>query len=123
MVLKRRRTEQGHSFWNLHEYYITYSCSKSLNDKLLKKKMNALITVDTLTIKTANKSISNTEIGLTQHFIQHILNNYKSVEIERKELERFVPFKKVNALYQSDSLLTKRIKTTNVNPFYKLLKD
>lgn len=120
-------TEQGRSFWNLHQYYTTYSADKSLNDRLLRKRMNALISVDTLTIKTANKSISTTEIGLTQHFIQYILNNYKSGEIKRKELERFVPFKKVNALYQADSLLTKKHKDnkyySDVNPSYKLLKD
>lgn len=70
--------------------------------------MNALISGDMLTIKTANKSILNTEIELTQEFIQYILNNYKSGKIRRKELERFVPFKKVNALHQADSLLTKK---------------
>lgn len=89
--------------------------------------MNALISVDTLTITNADKSISNTEIALTQHFIQYILNNYKSGEIKRKELERFVPFKKVNTLYHADSLLTKKHKDnkyySDVNPSYKLLKN
>ncbi|MEJ7684041.1 MAG: hypothetical protein WKG06_40550 [Segetibacter sp.] len=31
-------TEQGRSFWNLHEYYTTYSNNNSLDDKALKKK-------------------------------------------------------------------------------------
>src|SRR5215218_6625057 len=55
-------TEQGRSFWNLHQYYTTYSNDTSLNDKALRKKMNALISVDTLRIKAPNKSIINTEI-------------------------------------------------------------
>lgn len=31
-------TEQGRNFWNLHEYYTTYSGDSTLNDKSLKKK-------------------------------------------------------------------------------------
>src|SRR4051794_1589325 len=83
--------EQGRSFWNLHEYSTTYGNDTSLNNKALKKRMNALISKDTLLIPQANKSISNTEITLTQHFIEYILNNYKSGEIKRKEMERFIP--------------------------------
>src|SRR4051812_17619592 len=103
-------TEQGRSFWNLHEYYTTYSNDTSLNDKAFKKKMTALISVDTLTIKMVDKSIANTEMTLTQHFMQYILDNYKAGEIKRKELERFVPFKKEDAMYEADSLLTKKHK-------------
>lgn len=120
-------TEQGRSFWNLHNYYTTYSRDTSLNDKALKKKMNALVSVDTLTIKAVDKSISNTEISLTQHFLQYILKNYKSGEIKRKEVERFVPFKKEDAMYIADSLLTKKHKDnkyySDVNLSYRLLKD
>lgn len=120
-------TEQGRSFWNLHEYYTTYSKDTLLSDKSLKKRMNALISADTLTIKAPTPSIANTEISLTQHFIQYILKNYKSGEIKRKEMERFVPFKKEDALYHADSLLTKKHKDnkyySDVNPSYKLLKD
>lgn len=120
-------TEQGRSFWNLHEYYTTYSKDTTLDDKGLKKKMNSLVSVDTLYVNASDKSIANTEITLTQHFIQYILNNYKSGEIKRKELERFVPFKKEDAMYEADSLLTKKHKDnkyySDVNPSYKLLKD
>lgn len=119
-------TEQGRSFWNVHEYYSTYSKDAALDDKTLEKKMNAMIIVDTLKIKAADKSVANTEIKLTQHFIQYLINNYKSGEIKRKEIERFVPFKKADALYLADSLLTKKHKDdkyySDVNPAYKLLK-
>lgn len=89
--------------------------------------MNALISVDTLEIKAVDKSIANTEITLTQHFIQYILKNYKSGEIKRKEMERFVPYKKEDAMYYADSLLAKKHKDnkyySDVNPSYKLLKE
>jgi murein L,D-transpeptidase YcbB/YkuD len=120
-------TEQGRSFWNLHEYYTTYNSDTSLDDKALKKKMNALVSIDTLTIKTVSTSIASTEIALTQHFIQYMLNNYKAGQIKRKEMERFVPFKKEDAMYLADSLLTKKHKDNkyyaDVNPSYKLLQN
>jgi murein L,D-transpeptidase YcbB/YkuD len=55
------------------------------------------------------------------------LNNYNHGEIKRKEMERFVPFKKVETMYLADSILTKKHKDNkyyaDVNPAYKLLKD
>lgn len=120
-------TEQGRSFWNLHEYYTTYNSNNALNDKALKKKMNALVSIDTLSVKASDKAVANTEIALTQHFFQYMLDNYKSGEIKRKEVERFVPFKKEDAMSLADSLLTKKHKDNkyyaDVNPSYKLLKD
>jgi murein L,D-transpeptidase YcbB/YkuD len=120
-------TEQGRSFWNLHEYYNTYRDDTSLIDKSLKKKMNFLVSEEDLRVNASDKSIANTEITLTQHFIQYILNNYKGGEIKRKELERFVPYKKEEAMYLADSLLTKKHKDnkyySDVNEPYKLLKD
>jgi hypothetical protein len=103
-------TEEGRSFWNLHEYYTTYSENNSLDDKALKKRMNYLVSEETLSVKDSDKSIANIELTLTSHFLQYILINYKQGEIKRKEMERFVPFKKEDALYLADSLLTKKHK-------------
>src|ERR671932_178347 len=89
--------------------------------------MNRLVAVDTLAVSASDKSIANTEMSLTEHFIQYILNNYKHGEIKRKEMEKFVPYKKQDALFLADSLLTKKHKDNkyyaDVNPAYKLLKD
>lgn len=118
-------TEQGRSFWNLHEYYTTYSSNNSLDDKALKKKMNAIISEDSISLKAA--SVANTEITLTRHFLQYMQDNYKSGDIKRKEIERFVPFKKEDALGYADSILTKKHKDNkyyaDVNPSYKLLLE
>ena len=120
-------TEQGRSFWNLHEYYTTYNSDNSLDDKSLKKKMNYIMSEELVKVGGNDKSMANTELTLTKHFIQYILNNYKGGEIKRKEMERFVPFKKADAMYLADSLLTKKHKDkkyyADVNPAYKLLKD
>lgn len=120
-------TEQGRSFWNLHEYYITYKRNNSSDDKKLKKKMDYLLSEETLKVSSGDKSMANTEITLTEHFIEYILENHKKGEIKRKEMERFVPFKKEDAMHLADSLLTKKHKDNkyyaDVNPSYKLLQD
>ncbi len=120
-------TEQGRSFWNLHQYYNTYSGDSSLIDNVLDKKMNRLVSLETLAVKPSDSSIAKTELTLTAHFIEYILDKYPSKQIKRKEMEKFVPYKKSDALYLADSLLTKKHKDNkyyaDVNTAYKLLKD
>ena len=120
-------TEQARQFWNLHQYFTTYSNNKSLTDKSLEKKMQRIVTEEDLKINASDKSSLNTELLLTQHFIQYILKNYETGVIKRKELERFVPRKKEDALYLADSLLTKKHKDNkyyeDANEAYKKLKD
>lgn len=116
---------QALNFWNLHEYYRTYSSDKSLNDKNLESKMDFLVGGEKVNIKNNDTKYTNIELTLTEHFIRYILNNYKNGEIKRKEMERFVPLKKQDALVIADSLLTKKHKDnkyyTDVNESYKLL--
>ncbi|HEX8462456.1 MAG TPA: L,D-transpeptidase family protein [Segetibacter sp.] len=120
-------TEEGRSFWNLHEYHTTYSGDNSLSDKTLKKRMNYLISEETLAVNASDKSTLNTELTLTAHFISYLVNNYNGGEIKRKEMERFVPFKKADAMFIADSILTKKHKDNkyyaDINPEFKNLKD
>jgi murein L,D-transpeptidase YcbB/YkuD len=89
--------------------------------------MDYLMSAETVSVSANDKAMANTEMKLTHHFIKYILNNYKKGEIKRKEMERFVPFKKEEAMYLADSLLTKKHKDNkyygDVNAAYKLLKD
>ena len=120
-------TEQGRSFWNLHEYDNTYSKDKSLDDKALRKTMTAFAEMDSFKLTTANAKAMNTELLLTVHFIDFILKNYQPGDIKRKETEKFVPSKKQDALFLADSLLSKKHKDnkyySDVNLPYKLLKQ
>ncbi|GEO08880.1 L,D-transpeptidase family protein [Segetibacter aerophilus] len=120
-------TEEGRSFWNLHEYSTTYKHNNSSDDKKLKKKMDYLLSEESLRVSAGDNSMINTEISVTSHFIEYILENYQKGEIKRKEMERFVPFKKAEAMYLADSLLTKKHKDNkyyaDVNPAYGLLKN
>jgi murein L,D-transpeptidase YcbB/YkuD len=99
----------------------------SLKDKALQRKMDNLIAEDQLSVSSGDKSFLNTELTLTQHFIQYILHNYAKGFVKRKEMERFIPVKKVDALQLADSILNKKHKDDkyfeDVNPAYSSLKD
>jgi murein L,D-transpeptidase YcbB/YkuD len=120
-------TEEGRRFWNLHEYSTTYNQNNNSDDKKLKKKMDYLLSEEAVKVSANDKSMANTEISVTLHFLEYILENYQKGEIKRKEMERFVPFKKEDAMQLADSLLTKKHKDNkyyaDVNPAYGLLKD
>jgi murein L,D-transpeptidase YcbB/YkuD len=119
-------TEQARGFWNLHEYVTSYDADTSLNHKGLKKTMDRLTAEETLSV-SATKSFINTELLLTKHFIQYMLNNYEKGYVKRKEMERFIPARKQSALYLADSLINKKHKDDkyfeDVNASYRGLKE
>ena len=120
-------TEQARGFWNLHSYYTKYSDDSTLDDKKLRNRMENYSTDEDFRPSAKDKSIINTELKLTQHFIHYILANYEKGYVKRKEMERFIPAKKMDAMYLADSLLTKKHKDDkyfeDVNESYKLLKE
>lgn len=119
--------EQTYAFWNLHDYVTTYDGDTSLKDKALQKKMEALTAEEKLSPKASDSTYVRTELTLTEHFIRYVLNNYQKGYVKRKEMERFIPYKKEDALVLADSLLTKKHKDSKyfeeVNAPYKGLKD
>ena len=120
-------TEQGRGFWNLHNNYTSSSEDTTLDNNALKKIMDNLVTNDSISPSANNKTFINTEIQLTSQFIRHTLTAYEEDYVKRKEMERFVPAMKQDALYYADSLLKKKHKNDkyyeDVNPSYGLLKD
>lgn len=119
-------TEQARGFWNLHDYHTSYNHDTVLHDKALQKKMDRLTAEDSLTIRASDKTFINTELTLTEHFIQYNLSTYEDGYVKRKEMERFVPLKREDALSLADSLLNKKHKDgkyfEDVNASYKALK-
>ncbi len=119
-------TEQALGFWNLRNY-ATYAGDTSLKNKVLKNRMDHLLADSDLVVSSSDKSLINTELLLTQQFIKYSLSNYEKGYIKRKEMERFVPFKKEDAMVLADSLITKKHKDNkyfeDVNQSYKLLKE
>lgn len=120
-------SEQTMGFCNQLNYYKTYINKNALSDKQLQKKIDAMMQEDSLKINGKDKSIINAELQLTQQFIKYILDTYDKGVVKRKEMERFVPIKKQDAMELADSLLTKKHKDNkyyeSANEPYKLLKD
>lgn len=120
-------TEQALGFWNLHDYVTTYNNDTLLRDKALQKRMDNLTAEENLSVDASDKSFINTELTLTHHLILYVLNNYEKGYVKRKEMERFIPFKKQDPMYLADSLLNKKHKDNkyfeDVNEPYRLLKD
>ncbi|HRO69706.1 MAG TPA: L,D-transpeptidase family protein [Chitinophagaceae bacterium] len=120
-------TEQARGFWNLHNHYTSSTDDTLLENKQLQKRMDRLVAQENIAPSAKNKNFIATEIQLTLHFITHTLLAYDREYVKRKEMERFVPAKKVDAIYLADSLLKKKHKDDkyyeDVNPSYGLLKE
>ena len=118
--------EQALAFWNLHNYDF-YEGDTTIKDKVLQKKMDDLMTDTALSVNANDKSMLSTELALTEHFIRFSLNNYDKEYLKRKEMERFVPLKKVDPIALADSLLNKKHKNNkyfdDINEAYKKLKE
>lgn len=115
------------NFWNLHEYYNICSDDSNLDDKALKKRMDALLTETSFKVRETDNGFANTELTLTEHFIHHILTNYEKGAIRRREMERFIPLQKHDAMLLADSMLSKKHKDnkhySDINQPYKLLSE
>ncbi len=116
-------TEQALGFWTLKNY----SGDTATKSKQLQKRMDDLMTDDDLKVSSTDKSMINTELRLTENFIDYTRSNYEKGYVKRKEMERFIPFKKSDPIYLADSILNKKHKDdkyfSDVNASYKLLKD
>lgn len=97
--------------------------SEALKD--LHKRMHELIGAKNL--NTSNKSILEVELKLTDQLINYAKSNFKKGYVKRKEIEKFIPYVKEDALEQADSLLAelKRQKKdfADINEPFKLLSE
>jgi murein L,D-transpeptidase YcbB/YkuD len=116
-------SEQAMGFSSLLNF--TDDTSKSL--KKLHKKMHEYIGAENLKVTPENKAVLQTELLLTENLIAYTKSNFKKGYVKRKEIEKFIPYVKENAIVQADSLLAelKRQKKdfADINKPYKLLSD
>jgi murein L,D-transpeptidase YcbB/YkuD len=121
-------TEQARGFWNLYHYNSKYYSDSLTKNKKLVTTMDRLFAQDdsTTSISNTDKSARQTELTLTRLFIEHGLEVYEEGYVKRKEMEHFVPIKKVDAIQLADSLVTKKHKDNkyfdDINESYKKLK-
>jgi murein L,D-transpeptidase YcbB/YkuD len=120
-------TEQARGFYSLYSFDASHNSDSLIKDKKLQLRMNNLFAAEDLKVSTSDKSILDTELKLTRLFIEHGLEVYEDGYVKRKEMERFVPYRKVDALQTADSLLNKKHKDNkyfeDINEPYAKLKQ
>jgi murein L,D-transpeptidase YcbB/YkuD len=116
-------SEQAMGFSSL----LNFTGDTSARQKKLEKKMDDLMADTGLQVSEDNKSIRSTELFLTESLIRYSLTNFPKGYVKRKELERFIPFKKKDPIELADSLLNKKHKDdkyyADINPAYKALSE
>ncbi|MGB4773585.1 MAG: L,D-transpeptidase family protein [Daejeonella sp.] len=116
-------TEQARAFWNLYNTYINYSRDSSLVNKSLNKQMELFIAEGIKNIP--GKEIIQTELQLTNRFFKYAHYAYAG-RIDPRDLQWFIPRKKVDAIALLDSLIASKGKNLEewepVNHQYKLIK-
>lgn len=80
--------------------------SKIITD--LQKTLNQYLGTSNPGINGKSKQIINTELLMTENLIIYTLEHYEEGYVKRKEMERFIPFKKQNPLEEADSLIHKK---------------
>jgi murein L,D-transpeptidase YcbB/YkuD len=116
-------SEQAMGFSSL----LNFTNDTSATQKKLGKIMNGLLGEDRLSVSADDKKTMNTELLLTKSLIEYSLTNFEKGYVKRKELERFIPFKRMDPVLLSDSLLNKKHKDdkyfSDINQPYKVLSD
>jgi murein L,D-transpeptidase YcbB/YkuD len=116
-------SEQAMGFSSL----LNFTGDTSARQKKLHKTMDNLMGIENLSVSEKDPSFINNELLLTESLIDYSLTNFQKGYVKRKELERFIPFKKQDPIKLADSLVNKKHKDdkyfTDINQPYKLLSD
>ncbi|MEO8414077.1 MAG: L,D-transpeptidase family protein [Ginsengibacter sp.] len=116
-------TEQALGFWSLRNY----TGDTSVSRKSLQKTMDDLMTDDSLVVHSHDRVALKAELSLSENFISFTRNTFAKGYVKRKEMERFIPFKKADPLYLADSMLSKKHTDdkyfSDINEPYKLLSE
>lgn len=113
------------TFLGMQNSYISYSGDSSLYNAGLQEAVDSL--QNSPVINPAETAVLNTELGLTLQFLRYTYKAYAgSRDINTKDLNWYIPRKKINAVAFLDSLLINKGKNLSqyepVNRQYNLLK-
>lgn len=116
-------SEQAMGFSSL----LNFTGDTSARQKKLHQTMDNLMGIENLSVSEKDPKFINNELLLTESLIDYSLTNFQKGYVKRKELERFIPFKKQDPIKLADSLVNKKHKDdkyfTDINQPYKLLSD
>lgn len=110
-------TEQAKGFWNLQDQLGSKSA------KTLRNKMDTLLNMDTLGISRYDTSIAQTELALTNAWLQFYAANRNQTQFANISPEKAIPVKKENVLVLADTLLRQKTDTgfnSMISPYHAL---
>ncbi len=115
------------TFLNMQNDYIAYFHDSSLYNPQLQQLFDSVSNIHQ-TSNTPNNNILKTELMLTSQFLRYARRAYQgSNQLDAKELEWFIPRKKINPVAVLDSLIKNKGKNVEeyepVNRQYNLLKN
>jgi len=110
-------TEELKGFWNLQD-------RSPAADKTLRNKMDTLLlNSDTLTFSRFDTTILNTEIALTNAWLQFYNRNHDKIKFSAIGPEKIIPVKKIPVLTLADSIIGQPDDTSFSMHQYGLLKQ
>ena len=95
--------EHTRSFWNLHNNYVQNFRDTALEYKVLHRHIDQLLNDDS-TVIIGTERMLKTELDLTMHFFAYSNRAY-SGKLNPKELQWYIPRKKINVVELLDSLI------------------
>ena len=95
-------SEQGRGFWNLKDAYKT-----ELQDTVLQKRMDTLLSIDSLSINRFDTSIASVELALTQAYLQFYNATRDKLQFENVSPEKLIPVQKQTVSTMVDTLISR----------------
>ena len=92
-------SEQALGFWNLRDEF-----EKDTVDKTLRKRMDTLLNLDTLTVHRFDTSLATTEIALTLAYLRFYNNHRDKLPFAKLSPEKLIPVKRENEIALADSI-------------------
>ena len=117
--------EYTSTFYEMYNDYIAYSGDSALYDPRLRQLYDSVLSGN---LKTGDSLTITTEFLFTTQFFNYATRAYQgSNQLDTKELEWFIPRKKIDPIALLDSLLVNKGKNVAayepINPQYNLLKQ
>jgi murein L,D-transpeptidase YcbB/YkuD len=124
---KEGMADYASSFYEMYNDYISYSLDSGLNNLELQNLYDSISTGN-FNYNSSDSIVLKTELLLTSQFFRYARRAYQgSNQLDTKELDWFIPRKKINSIALLDSLLIHKGNDFSayepVNKQYHLLKD
>jgi len=121
-------TPEAKNFWNAYTYSELSGQKEDKKDRPLATQMDTLLNkTDTISISPTDSSYINSEIGITQKFIEYYRNGNNKQKLSQIPLTQLLPAKKMDPLDLADSILKYQPDTGSADalrsPYYSLKKQ